>query len=109
MSALLRRSRITRIHRWLGVALSPVIAVLLLSGIVLAARPWMESRRSHVQRPIDVERLIANVARLDSAHTSDLLVVMPERTRFVLVSRAHGPRGGTSSSCAPTDGSRSAS
>ena len=93
MAPLIRRSRFARIHRWLGVALSPVIVLMLLSGIVLAARPWMDSRHPVVQRPIDVERLIANVSRLDSAHVADLLVVMPRRTQFVLVSRRGGARG----------------
>jgi sulfite reductase (NADPH) flavoprotein alpha-component len=93
MGPLLRRSRIARAHRWLAIALAPVIALMLVSGIVLAARPWMESRRPRVQRAIDVERLIANVTRLDSAHVADLLFVLPQRTQFVLVSRAGGPRG----------------
>lgn len=94
MSPLIRKSRLARTHRWLGVALSPVIALMLLSGIVLAARPWLASRHPRAPiHPVDVQRLITLVARVDSSPAERLLFVNEQRTQFSIGTRDHPPIG----------------
>ena len=93
MAHLLRRSRVARVHRWLGAALAPVIALILLSGIVLAARPTYEARRAHARAVVDVPRVVALAERLDSTSAEKALEVDPEGTRITIAYPDRAPLG----------------
>jgi hypothetical protein len=95
MVSLIRRARLARAHRWLAVALSPVLALILISGIVLAARPSIVARRSagFVARPVDAQRLLRVVARLDSTTHATLFALSADHRRFVLGTGGRPPIG----------------
>lgn len=62
------RTLLARLHRWLAIALSPVIVLLLLSGIVLAFRPILGRGGAPTELTtsrVDVPRLIALLDSLD--------------------------------------------
>lgn len=51
-----------QLHRWLGVLLFPLFAMIVLSGALLALKPMVESARTPDQlQPVAVEQLVALV------------------------------------------------
>lgn len=68
-----RRFGLAQLHRWLAIALSPVLALILLSGIVLAFRPILggDERPPAAHRaPVDPRRLAAVIDSLDPRATA---------------------------------------
>lgn len=67
-----RRIGLAQIHRWLAISLSPVLVLILLSGIVLAFRPILGDERSaaHPRVAVDAKRLAAVVDSLDPRATA---------------------------------------
>lgn len=68
-----RRFGLAQLHRWLAIALSPVLALILLSGIVLAFRPIVggEERAATTHRvPVDPRRLAAVIDSVDPRATA---------------------------------------
>lgn len=62
------RTRLARLHRWLALALSPVIALLLISGIVLAFQPILGRDGPPPDAftgRVDVTRVVALLDSLD--------------------------------------------
>lgn len=66
MSASRTRARLTAFHRWVGLATSPIFAIILLSGLVLAVVG--DDAPSPVE--LDAARLEATLARIDPAETA---------------------------------------
>jgi uncharacterized iron-regulated membrane protein len=93
MAPNVRRARLPRVHRWLAVALSPVMALILVSGLVLAARPSLAARRPAVTpHALDLRRLAAVVERVDTAHAG-LFFLSADRTQFMLGAIGRPPDG----------------
>ena len=87
MLNVLRKVRISRVHRWLGIGLAPVILLILVSGIVLAVRPMRGS--SH--QAIDVARLRSLVGRLDADSRVRSLNIDRSRTNVSLDLQSGAP------------------
>ena len=69
------------------------MALILISGLVLAARPSLAARRPAVApHPVDLQRLAAVVERVDTAH-APLLFLSADRTQFMLGSIGRPPDG----------------
>ena len=67
-----RRLGLAQIHRWLAITLSPVLVLILLSGIVLAFRPILGSERAapRARTAVDPVRLAAVIDSLDPRATA---------------------------------------
>ncbi|HXV17758.1 MAG TPA: PepSY-associated TM helix domain-containing protein [Gemmatimonadaceae bacterium] len=93
MATLFRRSRFARFHRWMAIGLSPVIALILLSGLFLSARPSMEPKRVNRAAPVDVPALQALVAKVDKSGEARNLFVNQAHTTFELARQDHSRIG----------------
>ncbi|AHG93324.1 NAD-binding flavodoxin, putative (plasmid) [Gemmatirosa kalamazoonensis] len=85
------RARVASLHRWLAVLLSPVVALIILSGAVLAFRPILHpvERIAPTSRHVDLARVTAMVARAEAAGPVDF-VGLPDDARTIVLA---GPRG----------------
>jgi sulfite reductase (NADPH) flavoprotein alpha-component len=60
------RVRLIRLHRWIGLACAPVLVLILVTGILLALRPFLAPRRSSTAvTPVDIHRVAAALARVE--------------------------------------------
>ncbi|HEX7018568.1 MAG TPA: PepSY-associated TM helix domain-containing protein [Gemmatimonadaceae bacterium] len=79
------RARIASVHRWLAVALSPVILLIILTGAVLAFRPILRPPSDHptaIHR--DIPRLIA-LLQLKEANEKAFFVGFPTAGDTVMI------------------------
>lgn len=87
------RARIARLHRWLALALAPVILLIILSGAVLAFRPILhphDEGHAHAAGRADVGRILALVTRAEAAGPIDFAgFADAEHHTFMLA----GPKG----------------
>ena len=88
--------RLASVHRWMALVMAPVIAVILVTGAILALRPIVERGGGEptTQRsvPVDVARLLALLQRADPNGTAaGAWVVDRGRTVLVAASRREPP------------------
>lgn len=86
------RSRIARVHRWLAIALSPVIALILLSGIVLAFRPLLRRDAPRADAAaLDVPRVVTLLDSLDPRGEARAVFFDQSRRTMGVVARSGEP------------------
>ena len=87
------RARIARLHRWLALALAPVILLIILSGAVLAFRPILHpdgERHPRASRHADIGRILALVTRAEAAGPVDFAGFADAEHRTFMLA---GPKG----------------
>lgn len=87
------RARIARLHRWLALALAPVILLIILSGAVLAFRPILRpdgARAPHATHRADVGRILELVTRAEAAGPVDFAGFVDAEHRTFMVASPKG-------------------
>jgi sulfite reductase (NADPH) flavoprotein alpha-component len=83
-----RRQWLARWHRRIALALLPVYAIILVTGIVLAFRPL---RPAHVVPRVDVRRVMAAVRANPDVAKSPVLVISDDRSAIGYVKAPRAP------------------
>lgn len=79
-----------KVHRWLALVLSPVLLVVILSGMVLAFKPIVAGNGA---ASVNVPTLIASLNKVDPQGKAGMLSISGDAKSFELSSRGVGPRG----------------
>lgn len=88
------RARIARLHRWLALALAPVILLIVLSGAVLAFRPILYphgERHQRVSHRADVGRILSLVTRAEATAPVDFAGFVDAEHRTFMLAGRNGP------------------
>lgn len=94
MPASRTRARIAALHRWLALALAPVILLIILSGAVLAFRPILHpdgEHHQHVTHRADPARVLALVTRAEATAPVNFAGFVDREHRTFMVAGPHGP------------------
>ncbi|MDO6387843.1 PepSY-associated TM helix domain-containing protein [Uliginosibacterium sp. 31-12] len=81
---------LTQAHRWLALLTAPVLLLIILSGLVLAFKPVVESG---ARPPVDVASLSRALEQADPGHKAGVMSLSSDGTRFVLSARGTGAMG----------------
>lgn len=87
------RLRLARVHRWIALVLSPVLALVLLSGLVLAFRPILgRGGPPPAAGRVDVARVVALIDSLDPRGEARFAFLDPSRKTIAIASGPGAPR-----------------
>lgn len=87
------RLRLARIHRWIALVLSPVLVLILLSGLVLAFRPIVgRNEPPPATGRVDPSRVIALLDSLDPRGQARFAFLDPSRRTLAIASGPGAPR-----------------
>lgn len=84
------RPILLKLHRWVALATAPFFFLILLSGMVLAFKPILQSGSDG---KLETQTLLAAIARADPNAEAGVLTVSEDGERFTLESRRSGPSG----------------
>ncbi|MFT4173039.1 MAG: PepSY-associated TM helix domain-containing protein [Rhodocyclaceae bacterium] len=79
-----------KLHRWIAIALSPVLLLLTLSGAILAFKPVADDAH---RVAVDVPALVSALEQADPQGRAGTLSIAPDGKTFTLASRRDGPTG----------------
>lgn len=82
--------QLIKLHRWLALAATPFLLLIILSGAVLAFKPIVDAA-PHAS--VDLTTLVAAIDKADPAGRANALVVAADGRSFELRSRHAGPSG----------------
>jgi sulfite reductase (NADPH) flavoprotein alpha-component len=80
------KAKILTLHRWIALAIAPVILLVLLSGLVLAFRPILGPAPAPA-RPVEAAAVLAALAVVDPKGTATQLRVSPDGSRVDVETR----------------------
>jgi len=84
------RRKLVRWHRWIALALSPVVLLVLLSGAVLAFRPMFEGP-APVPPKIDLARVVALLRTVDPNDRAEAVGIDPDGPKLLVESDSAPP------------------